>query len=74
MKIEKDILKHFKNDMNNSCYYISRFIDGEIIPFKEALKNLEKDSYSSIIILNNQAIIKEETEKGKPSIHLVRNA
>lgn len=62
-----------KNILDKNCYYISRFFDGEIIIFGNALKYLFEDLCSSIIIFNDFVIIKEETLKGRPNIYLVKS-
>lgn len=61
-----------KDIFNKDCYYISRFFDGEIIKFEVALKEAFEDLCSSIIILTDFVIIKEETIIGKPNIYLIK--
>lgn len=61
-----------KNILNKDCYYISRFFDGEIIKLDVALKEAFEDLCSSIIILTDFVIIKEETIMGKPNIYFIK--
>lgn len=58
-----------KDLINKDCYFISRFLDGEIIKLDVALKEAFEDLCSSIIISTNFVIIKEETIIGKPNIY-----
>ncbi len=61
-----------KDILNKDCYFISRFFDGEIIKLEAALKESFEDLYSSIIILTDFVIIKEETTIGKTNIYLIK--
>ncbi|MDE6945669.1 MAG: hypothetical protein K2P14_00650 [Anaeroplasmataceae bacterium] len=61
-----------KDILNKDCYFISRFFDGEIVKLEIALKEAFEDLCSSIIILTNLVIIKEETIIGKPNVYLIK--
>lgn len=67
------IISKYRNIFNKECYFISRFYDGEMMLFDVALKKSFEDLCSSIIISNDFAIIKEETEKEPSNIYLIQS-
>lgn len=75
IKDENSILSFipYKKISNKECYLISRFFDGITMKFDAALKISFEDLCSSIIVLNDFAIIKEETIKGQPNIFLIES-
>ena len=74
IKNEKDIesFRKLKN-INEECYFISRFYDGTIMKLDNALKEAFHDSCASIIITKTFIIIKEEVEIGFSNIYFIHS-